>query len=52
VWFTDSVFWNNVCTESSPILCLRCFIKRVEAKGFQPIGWRVTPEWPWRRSQT
>ena len=49
VWFTDSVFWNNVCTEDNPILCLPCFIQRAEAKGFQPTGWRVTPEWPWRR---
>lgn len=49
VWFTDSVFWNNVCTEDSPILCLPCFIARAEAKGFRPTGWRVTPEWPWRR---
>lgn len=58
VWFTESVFWNEVMrlwaglqpgqTPPSPILCLACFIARAESVGMQPTGWRVLPEWPWR----
>lgn len=47
VWFTDNVFWNAVCEPESPILCIPCFIGRVEAKGFRPRAWRILPEWPW-----
>lgn len=52
VWFTDSVFWNNVFagTDENPILCIRCFVHQAENAGFRPTGWRLTPEWPWRRS--
>lgn len=46
-WFTESVFWNAVLVDESPILCLPCFIRRVEAVGYRPVAWRVLPEWPW-----
>jgi len=60
VWFTDSVFWNEVMRIGaglepwrpdipSPILCLPCFILRAERAGFRPTGWHVSPEWPVRR---
>lgn len=52
VWFTDSVVWNAVCVAESPILCLPCFVARAELVGFRPTGWRVAPEWPWRRADT
>src|SRR5688500_7105173 len=48
VWFTDNVFWNAVCPDESPILCLPCFIKRTEAAGYRPVAWRVLPEWGWQ----
>lgn len=63
VWFTDSTFWNNVVRREGevvygyamkrwggdPILCLPCFIKVAEERGFRPTGWRVSPEWPVRK---
>ena len=36
IWFTDDVLWNAVCRppgyEMDPILCIRCFVARVEAR--------------------
>lgn len=51
VWFTDNTFWNEVCRRDStagcPILCVYCFVRRVEALGIRPTGWRLLPEFPW-----
>lgn len=35
-----------------PILCLPCFVKVAEERGFQPVAWRVVPEWPWRYDES
>lgn len=52
IWFTDSILWNNVIgTKESAILCLRCFVKRVEDAGLEPKSWRVMPEWPWHEDE-
>ena len=48
-WFTDSVFWNEVVRQGDyiePILCINCFVKRVDAAGFD-CNWRLLPEWHW-----
>lgn len=47
IWFTESVFWNHICPEDSPILCITCFVKRVEKVGYHPRAWRLLPEWDW-----
>jgi hypothetical protein len=66
VWFTDPVFWNNVVRwqgddpygyavarwGGDPILCIPCFVRVAEERGFRPTGWRVSPEWPWRREES
>jgi len=46
VWFTDNVLWNHVCVEDNPILCVKCFVRRVEEVGYRPASWRLLPEWP------
>lgn len=46
-WFTENVFWNHVCPDESPILCIPCFAKRAEAVGYRPMSWRLLPEWNW-----
>lgn len=48
-WWTDNVFWNAVCPDHSPILCIMCFARRAEATGFRPRAWRVIPEFDWVR---
>lgn len=52
IWFTDSTFWNAVIRRipdtTDPFLCITCFVRRAEALGFAPTGWRVLPEWPIR----
>lgn len=50
VWFTDSVFWNQVMgpDDRYAIVCMLCFVIRTAAVGFWPTGWRLVPEWPWR----
>jgi hypothetical protein len=55
VWFTENVLWNAVTRESvvagearEAILCIPCFVKRADAEGLRPIGWRLLAEWPWR----
>lgn len=49
VWYTDNVFWNNVVGKNKHlILCTDCFIVRAEKK-FKPTGWRLIPEFPWRK---
>ncbi len=53
VWFTDNVFWNQVvggpATMYDPggLLCIPCFVLRVDAAGLNPTGWRLLPEWRW-----
>jgi|GEM_PF-3928527 len=55
VWFTDNVLWNAVTGEQivaeqprAGILCIPCFVKRADAAGLRPTGWRLFAEWPWR----
>jgi hypothetical protein len=55
-WFTESVFWNEVVRNNDPsamdaILCIPCFVIRVEAKGYKPTVWRLTPEFHWETAQ-
>ena len=50
IWFTDSVFWNAVVRPDGGmdgLLCIPCFVVRVDAAGYAPIGWRLTPLWHW-----
>lgn len=51
VWFTESVFWNQVMDPSAlgigGIVCIPCFIVRVDRAGFAPTGWRLIPDWHW-----
>lgn len=52
VWFTESPFWNAVVRDNDPdmkdqILCIPCFVKLVDAKGYKTTGWLLTPEWHW-----
>ena len=52
VWFTESPFWNAVVRNSDPdtpdqILCIPCFVKLADFKGFHITGWQLTPEWHW-----
>lgn len=51
VWFTESVFWNAVCRSDpdyiEPILCIPCFVRRAQLKGYRPTGWRLLAEWHW-----
>lgn len=57
VWFTDSVFWNDVMgerlvhnqrmgDEGGKILCINCFTLRAEKK--YKVAWRLLPEWRWQ----
>jgi hypothetical protein len=58
VWFTDSPFWNEV-VRSAPLpwldhdgdglMCLNCFVKLVDERGFRVTRWRVLPEFKWVR---
>jgi hypothetical protein len=44
VWFTESVFWNAVCRQGDyvePMLCIPCFVKRVDKIGYYVNGWRL-----------
>lgn len=57
VWFTDNVLWNHVTGEEvvgtderDAILCIPCFVKRADAAGLQPTGWRLLADWPWSTS--
>lgn len=59
VWFAENVLWNHVMAATTPgeenpafydpggIVCIPCFIKRVDAAGLAPTGWRLLPEWRW-----
>ena len=51
-WFTEDVFWNRVVRDNDPnnrdeILCITCFVKRVDEAGYDPNAWRVLPSWHW-----
>ena len=52
IWSIESVFWNEVVRKNnigkkwSEILCINCFIKRVDKAGFV-CGWRLLPDWKW-----
>lgn len=59
VWFTDDTLWNGAVRADhwadrayggEPILCIRCFVKICEERGFRPTGWRLLPQWPVRRA--
>lgn len=44
VWFTDNLIWNHVIgRETSPILCINCFVIRAEKK-IKCTGWKLIPE--------
>lgn len=50
IWFTEDVLWNEVIRQGDyvePILCIRCFVKRVDGAGLAPTGWRLLPDWHW-----
>jgi hypothetical protein len=51
IWFTESVLWNAVMRPDGetgdPLLCIPCFVKRVDAAGLAPTGWRLIPDWHW-----
>lgn len=51
VWYTDSIFWNHVVGgdgfEAPGLLCIPCFVKRADAAGYHPTGWRLSPDWHW-----
>jgi hypothetical protein len=49
VWFTESVFWNDVVLRdgADAILCIPCFVKRVDATGYYPTAWRLVPDFHW-----
>lgn len=50
IWFTDSVFWNEICRQgeyTEPTLCIPCFVVRADRAGFYPTGWRLIPDWHW-----
>lgn len=49
VWFTESVLWNDVVRRDGydAILCIPCFVIRVDAAGYFPTGWRLLPDWRW-----
>ena len=52
IWFTAHTLWNTVVREDperdfDPILCVLCFVKAVERRGFQPTGWLLLPDWPY-----
>lgn len=51
VWFTENTFWNAVMEATNPpehgnggVLCIPCFVKRTDAAGYWPTGWRLIPE--------
>lgn len=51
IWFTDNVLWNEVIRQPNDgycgILCIPCFVVRVDKSGLAPTGWRLTPNWHW-----
>jgi hypothetical protein len=54
IWFTDNVLWNEVCRQGDDwpgVLCIPCFIARVDAHGLRPTGWRLQPDWHWETTE-
>ncbi len=54
VWFTDNVLWNHVMAfpevsfdDPGGILCIPCFVVRVDEAGLFPTGWRLLPDFHW-----
>ena len=56
VWFTESVFWNEVCRAEPDFdegfMCIPCFVAKAHERGFRPTSWRLLPEWPWAVTQS
>lgn len=50
IWFTDNVLWNAICPDDG-LLCIRCFVAKVEAQGYRPLSWRVIPNWEWTKQE-
>ncbi len=56
VWHAENVLWNAVMSFPNPpshgdpggIVCIPCFVKRVQVAGLNPVGWTLTADWPWR----
>lgn len=56
VWHAENVLWNAVMSFPNPpshgdpggIICIPCFVKRVQVAGLKPVGWTLTADWPWR----
>lgn len=48
VWFTDNVLWNDVVLNDpeamDKILCIPCFVKETDQRGWHVTGWRLIPE--------
>lgn len=52
IWYTESVFWNEAVRNQYPaaedgILCIPCFIMRVDDAGLAPTGWLLVPQFHW-----
>lgn len=54
IWFTDNVLWNEVMAfpevgsnDPGGIVCIPCFVRRVDRAGLCPTGWRLLPDWHW-----
>lgn len=46
VWFTENPLWNEVCPRGG-LVCIPCFVQRVDQAGLMPTGWRLLPDWHW-----
>lgn len=42
VWFCDNELWNSV--SASGLLCIRCFLKKAEAKAWNKSAWKLLPD--------
>jgi len=55
IWYTDNVLWNEVVRTPNDgrcgILCIMCFIIRVNNAGLAPTGWRLIPDWHWETTE-
>lgn len=53
IWFADNVLWNRVMggpdahDDPGGIVCVTCFVRRVDDAGLAPRGWRLVPDWHW-----
>jgi hypothetical protein len=52
-WSAESPFWNMVMggpdsrDDPGGIVCVRCFVVRADAAGYNPDGWRLLADWHW-----